>query len=946
MINIDYDFKNKVNYDTVETDTGIRTSVASINTREVQKEEQITTVPMVHIDKAFKMDMQPFINRPFFLESVVWDTSKAKFSLLNVTRYKLPQHIITSNTTLLNGLKVGTLYRMAGKLNVSVAGTITHSGCVLVGILPPLQSDIDYSLSQEFLINTILSGPHGFLFANEATSIMLDIPWYCNTDLDSLNVDSAAWTALNLNETPANCATLVMMVINPLQPSTGSSTSLTIVTEANLTNLEVYVPSPQYATYQPQSYFTNLGTGLLDSAAKYAKKLTGDAIDGLRAGVRAYTGLHNPNVPPLVNAHLVVQRNRLNNIDVPSYLENLDPNANFSRVVREPIFNTLEDEMAIGHLIKKRQYIATFRVNQSDPVGKLLFARPISPYQGGMRAATGNVAFTPFLCNNLELLHFLTRAWKGTIKIHIQAVMNNKQQVKLRLLQLYNPSKAVMDAPPVYNSILQAPSHLLEFSAGGQEQVVELPYLSRNKLMMCARDSLLEPLLHGVYYLYVAQPLANSADSPADIFFNVYMSLGEDFSFHGYSTELCEVNGPRKVSNILLSRVPRDVPDQPPQFPEEGHALAEGSSEDVIDVVANHAKKFSSDSVDLIKTEIRSIGGLRTSINNSSISETYTPQSIIVERKKQRRNLIVKWVSRFINCICSCIEAWNEDYDKDKYIPQSIDVMNQPQKQVSENDGKIHLATDTRIQPLVDIRPIIRRLYPTEALTLNVGPTAVQAATIRLNRYLGESSDFTSTPAIAISRMYYGKEAGIKMRVRMRVKSGTLHSVNTKFYYVPPQMYPKVNVGSEAIVGASIATLNDGFKPETIEYPLTNITVHAIDAFHYIYEFTIPNTSILKFIGGPRKMDYSPPEKDYFLASSDMGYLMIIVDTPNPTSLTMYLEAALTDESRLGFHCIAPVIERQNQGTNILLTSATGAREGPASYPTLGPNGNVYLTRF
>lgn len=333
MINIDKEFKEKIDYDNIETETGVVTSVASINTRQVQKEETITTVPTIHIEKPFKMDMQPFINRPFFLESVAWDNTKPKFSLLNLLSYRMPRDIITSNSTLLNGMKVGTLYRMAGKLNVSVAGTITHSGCILVGLIPPLPNAIDFSMPQPYLINTILSGPHGFLFANEATSIMLDIPWYCNTDLDSLTVDDVYPTALTLNKYPANCATLVMMVINPLQPSTGSSTNLTIVVEANLTNLEVYVPSPQYLTYQPQSYFTNLGSGLLDSAAKYAKRLTGDAIDGLRAGIREYTGLHNPNVPPLLGSQLIVQRNRLNNTDVPTYLEHLDANANFVRIV-------------------------------------------------------------------------------------------------------------------------------------------------------------------------------------------------------------------------------------------------------------------------------------------------------------------------------------------------------------------------------------------------------------------------------------------------------------------------------------------------------------------------------------------------------------------------------------------------------------------------------------
>lgn len=85
-------------------------------------------------------------------------------------------------------------------------------------------------------------------------------------------------------------------------------------------------------------------------------------------------------------------------------------------------------------------------------------------------------------------MHFVSRAWRGGLKLHITSVMNNKQQVKLKVIKMYNPSITAFGAYPVYKTVANAPSHLLEFTQGGQEQIIDLPFLCRNDLIPCARD--------------------------------------------------------------------------------------------------------------------------------------------------------------------------------------------------------------------------------------------------------------------------------------------------------------------------------------------------------------------------------------------------------------------------------------------------------------------------
>lgn len=850
-LEIDKEFNRKADFDNEKNDTSVSTSVSSIQTREITDMTKPLIMPKTHILEQYKIDVKPFINRPFFVGSVRWTTSHAKYITLTNDVECLPRDIINSNPTIKQGLKIGSLYRMAGQLSISVAGTIAHAGCVLVGIIPPLPDTINHADKQAPLVNTLLSGPHAFLHANEATSVLLDIPWYCNTDYDSLDCDDTPGyrSAITINNIPASCATLVFLVLNPLQASTGASTTLTIVIEANLTNFEVAVPTPRYVTfdntpnYLAQSYFSNLGTSLLDSATGFAKTFVGDAIDGVRGAIRHFTGLHNPNLPQLQTSSYMIQRNRLNNVDTLQYLENLDPNANFSRVVSEPIFNTDVDEMAISHIIQKKQFVGTFRVNALDRIGILLFSRPISPFQGGLQAVTSPTGdLNTSIANNIELMHLLTRAWSGDIKITIQSVMNNKQQVKLRLLQYYNPNPKVLDQVPNYASLLQAPSHLMEFSAGGQTQEVVLPYLCRNRIMLNARESNLEALYHGMYYIYVAQPLANSPDSPQDIYFNVYISMEPGAKFYGYSTEIHKASGPW-------------------YHPDERNAPTE-------------------------------------------------------------------------------------------YKAQSY-TMNKPQVQEPNSEKPPETHEDSRLMPLIDVRPLIRRLYHLKPIEdINTEAFNQHNIVLTLDSQIGEvetrSSMKESIPCSTISRMYYGKHVGLKVRLTLRCEVGDF-APDLRVYFVPPQYYPKRDNDHMLLAAGKVDEDFDAFDFANSSFPLTNIASPILTSARNerIFEFVVPNVSPLKFIGGPLKMLFLTSSTYYSTAPNDLGNLMLCIDSREDSVYTLYQEYGFTDESRLGFHCIAPVIERPVvlEASDFYITPNVGTVGSTTSPPEVILNESIYYTR-
>lgn len=803
---VDKRFNQVAQYDMNMDNNSVKTSVSSIMTRSMDTSVSMNTMMLstISIPEEFRIDAKPFVNRPFYVGSATWDDSQVQYTSLSLPIKRLPGDIIRSNPSLLNAMKMGAYYRSKLKLNVSMAGTITHAGTILVGVIPPTEQGIIGP--QRALVNTVLSGPHGFLSANEATSLLLDVPWYCNTDLASLDLEEGAGSpasSLDTSYTSGNYGTLVALVLNPLQPSDGSSKSLEIVFEAIFENLDILVPTPRYLRFESfhNESLTVAGSQLIDSGFKFVRTVVGDGIDWVRGKVRSYTGLHNPNFASINERVVVTPHNFLNAVDTLQYFEKLDPHAHNDRVIEEPIFNTTVDEMNIKHILSKKQYLGTFKVNANDGIGTLLWSRPISPYAGGLY----NYEVT--LANNIELLYKLSKAWRGKIKIYIQSSMNNKQQLKLRLLSLYNPSKSILTGTPVYSTALNAPSHLMEFTAGGQIQEVELPYLCRNEITQTTKDLNLDAIFHGEYYLYLAQKLANSTDSPQDVFFNVYYSC-EDVSLYGYSTE----------------------------YGTSGRLIA--------------------------------VPGLR--------------EEDVVKENLEFRN------------------------------ESKITVMNEPQNQRDilnvDRSGDETVYDRHRLVPLTHVRDIVRRMYRTNTpLELQVAGKSTKFIPVHLATFIGEFNSIgaSANPLGMISKQYYGKSLGLKVRTILTPIRGIQAPEGFKLVamYLPPEfcMSPSNALSATGINISDPMFSNSAATLAAFPLPLTR------QSGDYVAEYEIPNLSPWKFIGAPNKLDSTSPQTSPLAA---MGYLLIGIQNNTDEEATMNIEhlVGFSDESRLGFHSIAPVV--------------------------------------
>lgn len=841
---IDKQFLSSIKYDHKETAQEVSTSVASINTRDIASIFPTHNVyPTIDIAEEFRIDAKPFINRPFYLGSVDFSSTADQYSLLPFSQNILPLSVLNSNPSLMNAVKLGAYYRSDLTLNISLAGTITHAGCVLVGILPPLATQLNNS-PQPFLVNTLLTGPHCFLHANEATSATLHVPWMCNTDLASLDLsvstfgDTTTLPSYDVSTANGNHGTLVMMVLNPLAVSDGSSTSLGIVVEAIFNSLDILVPSPRYIMYS-QSAIMSVMSGVVDEAFSYAKSTIADGIDSMRAGVKAYTGLHNPNYAKLSNKYVVTTRNYANLTDSTQFFEKLDPLCDVDRIMQGPDFHTLTDEMDIQHIIGKPQYVDTFRTKTSHPIGKLLMSRPISPYSGS-QTREGMQYFS----NNIQMMHLLSRGWRGTIRIHIQSVMNNKQQIKLRLIQLYNPSAQAASGFPKYETVLNAPSHLMEFTAGGQTQTIDLPYLCRNKITPTMLDSSGEGLFHGMFYIYVAQTLANSGGSPEEVNFNVFMSLGDDFKFYGYATENAISIPPVNafVQTMESESFPLAFPSLPPSS-------------------LSTLPKFSISCCNTTTTYYEPV---------------YTPPSLPREM------------------ISESLDVMNTPQD------QGILTSNHQTEDASESFSD-------RLVPYKNMRDIIRRMYKYTSydIAITTGPlgTGTGLIEIPLSSLIGEMRG-VSTPVSLVAGMYYGKSCGFKLRVKLRNSANLLVRYVPQSVFPNSSL----NNFSPTQVDITNSVLNEEFASgSTFPIPFLEIPVVKgyAKGDTQVYEFTVPNTSYYKFMGAPNKLTGTPSLttlNDF--GSLFLSFETVNAIATLPVSVIF----GLTDESRLGMHFIAPIV--------------------------------------
>lgn len=517
------------------------------------------------VDPNLKMDFSRILNKPYFIKNITWTNSNAQYSVINVTRIPLD---IFNNALAKIPFEASTLYRAKLSVLLQVAGTPMHQGILLASAVPIGYASDPTFVGSKQIVNSLMAAPHVFLNANEQTSTRLRVPFYVNSPLDKTDLDR---TTYNLNFTGTDYAAIPIMVMNPLGAPASGSTSVSVSMHVVFDEIEFYAPhtdvtyTPVVGELEAQGLVEDLksaGTRAIDGAFSTVRKLTGDLFDVARSGIRQYTGLHSPNYPMLQSKTYVQSRNVANTTDVPVRFDKMDNFGNHDRIVKDHIFETTQDEMDIKYLGTKPQYLGTFLVKTTDTAGTLCWSRPITPSQQFDPASyinfAGETVDTSSFTNLQQLLAYIHRYWRGGIKIHFQSCMSNFHFCKLAVARDYSIRIGSAVSYPTFQSIPNLMTEFLEFSAGGQIQTVDMPFVSQMSQLPCTMEWEGNVAQHGMYYVYLNQPLVTNGSVPLSIYFNVYISLDDDFQFYGYATNPMRINYPNPISEIPTEDPPEE----------------------------------------------------------------------------------------------------------------------------------------------------------------------------------------------------------------------------------------------------------------------------------------------------------------------------------------------------------------------------------------------------
>lgn len=492
------------------------------------------------VPKKLEMDYSRILNKPYFIQNFTWSTTDIDDAVI--------AYIDVPGDILLNDLvrvpfSASVYYRAKVTAILQTSGTPFHQGCLCIASVPYIEAGAEHVGNYRVLDrNNYMNAPHAFLHANEATPVMLEVPFYVQGKLAAIDIASTTVSPFTVSD---DYATIKARVWNSLLASTNASTTLTVSVHIMFTELEFYVPHvdvnwQQLPSFRAQS-LASVTTSFLDGLTSVGKKYTSDILDSARGAIRKWTGLHNPEHPGLCGREAVQFRQNLNLVDTPSFIEKMDPYGSFVRVVDDYLFETDVDEMALSYLLKKPQYIGTFAISATNNTAeRLLWSRPITPiqeyypvvYADNLAVNTNSSAHS----NIIQTLAFMSKYWKGGMKLHIQAVMTSTTFVKLTIARDYSPDLNMTGAYPSFNDVGNLLTDTIEFSGGGQVKTIDLPFCSPLNQLPCSMDFEINALQHGMYYIYLHQPFVFGAAAALPIRFNVYLSCDDDFDFFGYAT--------------------------------------------------------------------------------------------------------------------------------------------------------------------------------------------------------------------------------------------------------------------------------------------------------------------------------------------------------------------------------------------------------------------------
>lgn len=802
------------------------------------------------------MNFDAIINKPFIVSTFTWNTTSTPFT--EIIRIAFPSAIF-SNALAKVPFDSSVFYNTKFKFIIQLSGTTMHQGLLLAAAVP-------HGVPTVSNANNILCAPHVFLNASEQTSVILNSPMYVNEVLRrTAGTDNVTLT----DEGGSDVVDLIFFSMSPLAASTGASTSLTIMVSCMLDEPEFFVPKLGSLTWVTQSGSSSLPSMIVDAATSAVKRVTMDVIDAARSAFRTLTGFHNPNIH-VSKDKFILDRNHINNVDSTQNFEVLDNHSEFNRIYDDYYFRTDVDEMDLKHVLSKPAFLGTFTVNTTHTVGKLLMSHPIYPCPELGGSVTN---FKTNFASPMRCLYESSLFWRGGLKLHIQSIATNFHFCKMVVFKNYITDKRLLTYYPSYTDIHNINTDIVEFSGGGQIQTIDLGYNSGQLQLPCTKDYNLIPLLHGMFYIYLVQPLVVTANVSSSIQFNIYLTGGDDLEFSGYA-----------IDSFARSNRSRPTYTAVTNFNREPMVSSAGKFVEVekVQELDLHDLAF--------KTEYdtRVMMSKIDEIYNIPEPEGYETQGAetLIESNDQAELLITRNENDFVSNMKVC-----RNYSMRDYLRRPIAF------------------------PIVSFTPT---KYDTSII-------------LPISRLLcgGNGLNNIVNSHFILHQLFFGQSGGLKIRLRVtgaNISSAIYLPPGVNYYSSAPNqisasipMVANANTGVLANLSESLSINSlaaGGLLTSAPKVDLTNHFIPFVDqvggcpALATIFDIEIPSMNFSNFIGGVNKYFY-PWDETNLSALNDFGHIVLSCQAATPNGVaftTIFIEPliGLSDDARLGFQCFAP----------------------------------------
>lgn len=482
------------------------------------------------------------LKMPLRLGSATWGTANASASQL--ITLSVPDVLGTFTTIHKQLLQTYAFMKLSLRFRVVVNTTKFHCGKLIV-LYDPV-STFGTGLDREPNNVAATGYPHVIIDAGDSNSAELDVPFE--------NIVSFLTT--NTLEVSPPMGSIIVQVFNPLQTSTAGTDPVNVNVFVSAAEIQLHMPMrPHVAQFSAppalaRSLTMNINFKDIMGTVKGAANTVTGAVADVKSGnigglIRKGLDFFSLDRPANADSR---QNNCLATISPPAHMLGLDQAVRLGATQDgsyvETDFSTApSSDMAIYNIIRRPMLFAQRFWSIDDTIDSNIFTFPVTP---GLCSSDTILPDEIEEMSNTFLSYFATmfEYWRGSIDFTLD--FSATQFHSGRLMIAFEPNAATTPLTGVGETCTDFSNnpHLIFDLRENKKVTFKVPFVSSTPRKVCvphmwtlpsqwAPAQVPDNLLLGYIRILVLSPLVVAENLPTSIYYNAYISAGEDFRFYG-----------------------------------------------------------------------------------------------------------------------------------------------------------------------------------------------------------------------------------------------------------------------------------------------------------------------------------------------------------------------------------------------------------------------------